>query len=110
MHAVILSVKGVDFLLLEINKLEMSYGSRQLFSLERLAVYEGDKLAVVGTNGAGKTTLLRLITGEAQPDAGHITVRGSVGIIPQLGTSENEDVEAKVPRMGFTLEGTYSGG
>ncbi len=98
-------------MLLEINKLEMSYGTRKLFSLERLAVYEGDKVAVVGANGAGKTTLLRLITGEEQPDAGRITVRGQVGVIPQLGTPEDEAADARAAeRMGFALDGTHSGG
>ena len=45
-------------MLLEINRLEKSFGARKLFSLERLAVYPGDKIAVVGANGTGKTTLL----------------------------------------------------
>ena len=97
-------------MLLEINKVEMSYGTRKLFSLERLAVYKGDKVAVVGANGAGKTTLLRLITGEEQPDAGRITVRGRVGVIPQLGTPEDAEADTrKARRMGFALDGIHSG-
>jgi macrolide transport system ATP-binding/permease protein len=98
-------------LLLEINKVEMSYGARKLFSLERLAVYQGDKVAVVGDNGTGKTTLLRLITKEEMPDAGRISVRGQVGFIPQLGTPEDAEADTRAARrMGFLLDGIHSGG
>jgi macrolide transport system ATP-binding/permease protein len=89
----------------------MSCGSRKLFSLERLAIYQGDKVAVVGANGAGKTTLLRLIARELQPDEGRITVRGLIGVIPQLGSPKNAAEGARAAeRMGFKLSGTHSGG
>src|SRR3954447_21097739 len=39
--------------------------------------------ALVGVNGAGKSTLLRLIAGDLRPAAGHITVAGEVGYLPQ---------------------------
>lgn len=38
---------------------------------------------LVGTNGAGKSTLLRLVAGELQPTAGHLSVAGEVGYLPQ---------------------------
>ncbi len=77
-------------MLLEINNLEKSYGTRTVVSLKRLALYRGDKLAVVGKNGAGKTTLLKLITGEEEPDAGRVTVRGRLGVIAQFGTPDDD--------------------
>ena len=98
-------------MLLEISKLEKSFGARKLFALDRLAVYKHDKIAVVGANGTGKTTLLRIITGEEHPDAGHITVRGLVGVVPQLGRPEDAERDAReAERLGFALPGLYSGG
>ena len=98
-------------MLLEINRLEKSFGERKLFSLERLAVYPGDKIALVGANGKGKTTLLRLIAGEEQPDAGRITVRGHLAVIGQLGEPQDAERDARTAaRLGFALEGTHSGG
>ncbi len=76
-------------MLLEINNLEKSYGIRTVVSLKRLALYRGDKLAVVGKNGAGKTTLLKLITGEEEPDAGRVSVRGRLGVIAQFDTPDD---------------------
>ena len=43
-----------------------------------LEVLWGEIHAVVGENGAGKTTLMRMLSGEIQPDAGSIEVRGNV--------------------------------
>ncbi len=81
-------------MLLEINNLEKSYGTRTVVSLKRLALYGGDKLAVVGKNGAGKTTLLKLITGEEEPDAGRVSVRGQLGVIAQFDTPDDENAHS----------------
>ena len=54
-------------------------------------VGEGQPAALVGPNGAGKTTLLRLLTGEITPDAGSVTVSGSLGVMPQFIGSVRDD-------------------
>ena len=54
-------------------------------------VGEGQAAALVGPNGAGKTTLLRLLTGEVAPDAGSVTVSGSLGVMPQFIGSVRDD-------------------
>ena len=57
-------------ILLEADCLRKSFGPRQLLDLDRLAVYDGEKIGLIGENGAGKTTLLRLLAGETEADAG----------------------------------------
>ncbi|MGA9278413.1 ABC-F family ATP-binding cassette domain-containing protein [Ilumatobacter sp.] len=47
------------------------------------AVFSDGVTGLVGDNGIGKTTLLRLIVGDLQPTAGHVTVTGRVGYLPQ---------------------------
>jgi len=76
-------------LLLEMIDMEKSYGERTVVSLKRLALYHGDKLAVVGKNGSGKTTLLKLITGEEEPDTGRVIVRGRLRVIKQFDKSDD---------------------
>src|SRR4051812_12039015 len=49
---------------------------------------------LVGVNGAGKSTLLRLVAGALRPTAGHLSVAGEVGYLPQdLALDVHEPVE-----------------
>jgi len=57
---------------------------RQLFGDVSFRVGEGAKAALVGSNGAGKTTLLRLISGDAQVQAGAISAAGGLGVMRQF--------------------------
>ena len=59
-------------LYLSADHISVSFGDRKLFDLDRLRIYEGDRIGIVGMNGSGKTTLLRLMSGELQPDEGQI--------------------------------------
>ena len=60
-------------LYLSADNISISFGERKLFDLERLRIYEGDRIGLVGMNGAGKTTLLRLLSGEVQPSGSSST-------------------------------------
>ena len=50
----------------------MSFGTRNLFHINKLEIFEGDRIGLVGLNGSGKSTLLRLISGDILPDEGKI--------------------------------------
>ncbi|EFL27981.1 putative ABC transporter, ATP-binding protein [Streptomyces himastatinicus ATCC 53653] len=54
-------------------------------------VGEGTVAALVGPNGAGKTTLLRLLSREAEPHEGTVTVSGSLGVMPQFVGSVRDE-------------------
>ena len=59
-------------LYLSADHLSVSFGDRKLFDLERLRIYEGDRVGLVGLNGSGKTTLLHLLSGSLQPEEGTV--------------------------------------
>ncbi|MDE7325891.1 MAG: ABC-F type ribosomal protection protein [Lachnospiraceae bacterium] len=52
--------------------IKMKFGDREIFHIDRLSIYEGEKIGLVGVNGAGKTTLLRILSGELSPDCGTV--------------------------------------
>ena len=52
--------------------ISISFGIRDIFHIEKLEVFEGDRIGLVGLNGSGKSTLLRLINGDIVPDTGSI--------------------------------------
>jgi ATPase subunit of ABC transporter with duplicated ATPase domains len=54
------------------------YGSRAVYDGLDFLVRRGERWCVLGANGAGKTTLLKLVSGESTPEAGTVTVGGSV--------------------------------
>ena len=54
------------------------YGSRTIYEGLDLLVRRRERYCVLGVNGAGKSTLLKLVTGTTEPDAGTVTIGGSV--------------------------------
>jgi ATP-binding cassette subfamily F protein uup len=59
---------------IEAAKVGHAFGARTILRDFSLRVARGDCVAIVGPNGAGKTTLIKLLTGEATPDTGSITL------------------------------------
>ena len=57
---------------IEVEKIGMRRGDRNVLTDVSLSVRRGDFLAITGPNGGGKTTLLRIILGLLQPTSGHI--------------------------------------
>ncbi|GAA1809631.1 hypothetical protein GCM10009682_34100 [Luedemannella flava] len=61
------------------------YGRRQVLRDVNLTVRAGQIAAVVGANGCGKSTLLNICAGLISPDAGTVTVHGTLSHSPQDG-------------------------
>lgn len=53
-----------------------SVGRTSLLRGIDVEVADGEFLAILGSNGAGKSTLLRILSGDIEPDAGHVEIRG----------------------------------
>ncbi len=71
--------------LLNLERVEKSYGVRPLLDGVSLGVLAGERIGVVGRNGDGKTTLLEVMTGQESPDGGRVSRRRGllVGHLPQ---------------------------
>jgi ABC-type branched-subunit amino acid transport system ATPase component/sugar phosphate permease len=63
--------------LLDVRRLDFSYGSLQVLFDVNVEVRKGEVLALLGTNGAGKSTLLRAVTGLGFPDRGVVRFGGA---------------------------------
>jgi len=61
-------------LVIEAKLAAKAYGTRKIVDDLSLRVMRGDRLGIVGANGAGKTTLINLLTGQAAPDSGSVTL------------------------------------
>jgi ABC-2 type transport system ATP-binding protein len=68
---------------IEVRGLAKRYGRRRVFSDVSFAVPRGALIGIEGENGAGKSTLLKCLVGLLKPDAGEITLTGTMGYCPQ---------------------------
>ena len=113
--------------MIQVSNLSKAYGTQVVFDDVGFTVNAGERIGLVGRNGSGKTTLLRMITGEAKPDAGAISIPNNyrIGYLSQhlqfsedsvlgeacLGLPPVEDerdesykAEAVLMGLGFSME------
>ena len=66
---------------------------------------EGDSVALIGHNGAGKSTMLRTMAGVYTPISGHVTRKGRVATVLELGAGMDPELSGyeNIIRMGVLL-------
>ncbi|MDD6807069.1 MAG: ABC-F family ATP-binding cassette domain-containing protein [Oscillospiraceae bacterium] len=67
-------------MILNVVKLEKSYGERTLFTDASFSIEKGDILGLVGANGVGKTTLFNIILGLESADSGSVVLQNSIKV------------------------------
>ena len=70
---------------LTVEGIAKSYGGLDVVLPFSALVTRGEKVCVIGKNGVGKTTLVKMLSGELQPDRGHVKWghQAQVGYLPQ---------------------------
>ena len=68
-----ISGKRLGSKILEIEKINKSYGDKSVIKNFSYLFKKGERIGLFGENGAGKTTLLDLFTGNKKPDSGKIS-------------------------------------
>ena len=58
-------------------------------------VKQGDVVGIIGKNGAGKSTLLKLLSHITAPTTGHITYRGRIASLLEVGTGFHPEMTAR---------------
>ncbi len=52
----------------------LQYGGRKLFEDVTVQFTEGNCYGMIGANGAGKSTFLKILSGEVEPNKGHVVI------------------------------------
>ncbi len=71
-------------LIAELKNVKVEYALRTVLDIDCFALYEGEKIGLVGENGAGKSTLIKVISGEKAPDTGEVRLLAPVSVIHQM--------------------------
>ena len=58
-------------------------------------VEQGDVVGIIGKNGAGKSTLLKLLSHITAPTTGHITYKGRIASLLEVGTGFHPELTAR---------------
>ena len=58
-------------------------------------VEQGDVVGIIGKNGAGKSTLLKLLSHITAPTVGHITYKGRLASLLEVGTGFHPEMTAR---------------
>ncbi len=88
--------------ILEVNKLQKSFGSLCVLNGIDFSLEKGESLAIIGSSGSGKTTLLRCLNFLELADGGTISVGGDV-IFDGDNPSTFTDEEIRKKRLHFGL-------
>ncbi|MEJ7511887.1 ATP-binding cassette domain-containing protein, partial [Staphylococcus lugdunensis] len=57
---------------------------RLLLNINRLKIYQNDRIGLIGKNGSGKTTLLHILYKKIVPEEGIVKQFSHCELIPQL--------------------------
>lgn len=79
--------------LLKAENIVVRFGEQEILHFDRMSVYEGERVGLVGANGAGKTTLLRVLAGELVPENGRVERFCEMGFFHQFGEGEKPQTE-----------------
>ena len=85
--------------LLRIEGLRKSFGKTEVLKGVDFSVHQKEIISVLGPSGCGKSTLLNIIAGLLAPDAGRVTVNGSVV------SDKNQVLPPERRRMNMVFQG-----
>lgn len=89
---------------IEINNINFSYGTRQIFKNFSLQINSGEKIAITGNSGRGKSTLTELLIGMLKADSGEIKFDGI-----EIGKYSMKSFRKEIGMMfqdSFVMEGS----
>ncbi|MBC7862461.1 MAG: ATP-binding cassette domain-containing protein [Bacteroidia bacterium] len=90
---------GHDEIVLEIEHLKKSFGSKEVLKDVTLKIRKGENLAVIGKSGSGKSVLIKCIIKLIEPDEGELIVLGK-----NILDIDNRELNETRQKIGFLFQ------
>jgi ATP-binding cassette subfamily F protein 3 len=89
--------------MIEFSGVSKQYGGQIVLQDASFRIHRGERVGIIGPNGAGKSTIFGMMTGECEPDGGHVVVsdRLRLGYLRQ----ELRPSEAELPLLEYAEGG-----
>jgi ATPase subunit of ABC transporter with duplicated ATPase domains len=86
------------------SNITLQYGKRILFDEVNITFSHGNCYGIIGANGAGKSTFLRILSGEEDPNKGHISIEPGkrMAVLKQNHHEYDEVTALNAVMMGHT--------
>jgi ATP-binding cassette subfamily F protein 3 len=81
--------------MIQVKNISFSHTGEALYDEASFSVPKNKKAGLVGLNGSGKSTLFNLLLQHEWPDAGTITVEGSIRLVPQEVTHDEMQLQSE---------------
>lgn len=97
-------------MLLNALNIKKEYGIQTVLDIEKLELWDGDRIGLIGRNGAGKSTLLGVLSGRIPCDEGLIKRNCAIAEILQTGETEDEPQGRLLSQLKLRGSAVQSGG
>lgn len=87
--------------MIQFEQVTLRRGEKLLLENATFTVHAGWKVGLVGANGCGKSSLLKVLEGQIEPDAGHVTTMSRL----RLASVSQELAAGPLPALDFVLQG-----
>ncbi|WP_079526241.1 ribosomal protection-like ABC-F family protein [Solibacillus isronensis] len=75
----------------ELKNIHVQFLDKDILTIPQLAIYQFDRIGIVGKNGAGKSTLLKLLTGQLIPQQGNVNAHVDYYYFEQTSPAVTQD-------------------
>ena len=89
-------------ILLNADKISLSYTEKVLLNEVSLAANEGDKIGIIGVNGTGKSTFLKILAGKLEPEKGKMSYARNISI---SYLQQNPEFDENLTALEYVLTG-----
>jgi ATPase subunit of ABC transporter with duplicated ATPase domains len=90
-------IMPTDEVVVKFNNVSFEWGTnRPILNEASFSVRRGSKITLMGQNGAGKSTIFQLMTGEAKPDSGSISINKDLTIATAKQVIPREDLKLTI--------------